>query len=301
MGSIADVRFGIKTGANEFFYVEDKTDIMKFEEIKNKIKNVKSFKSLQEIKDAGLRIVKNSKTDDYWLIESEFLKPVIKSPRESETIQINPNELKFRLIMCPKDRKDLEKSFLIQYIQWGEKEDFDKRPSTTNRNKWWDLGNRESCLFIVPCSFSDSFKVFENKNVLVDKRMYEGFCDSKKILVILNSFLFPLMMELGTRVGLGEGLLDVTVEEVQKIKIINPLLLREDIPLPKRKIGNVFEEAGIDPKRSIREQEPSPLEDRKILDDAVFDALDLTEEERKEVYWAVCELVKNRLEKAKSL
>lgn len=45
----------------------------------------------------------------------------------------------------------------------------------------------------------------------------------------------------------------------------------------------------------------SPLPDRKALDDIVFDALELTEDERKEVYWAVCELVKNRLEKAKSL
>jgi len=41
--------------------------------------------------------------------------------------------------------------------------------------------------------------------------------------------------------------------------------------------------------------------DRKALDDIVFDILGLTQEERKEVYWAVCELVKNRLEKAKSV
>jgi len=43
------------------------------------------------------------------------------------------------------------------------------------------------------------------------------------------------------------------------------------------------------------------LPDRKALDDIVFDILGLTEDERNEVYWAVCELVKNRLEKAKSL
>jgi len=43
------------------------------------------------------------------------------------------------------------------------------------------------------------------------------------------------------------------------------------------------------------------LPDRKALDDIVFDILGLTEEERKEVYRAVGELVKNRLEKAKSV
>lgn len=51
---------------------------------------------------------------------------------------------------------------------------------------------------------------------------------------------------------------------------------------------------------SIREQKPNPLSDRKAIDDIVFDILGLTEDERNEVYWAVCELVKNRLEKARS-
>lgn len=39
----------------------------------------------------------------------------------------------------------------------------------------------------------------------------------------------------------------------------------------------------------------------KTLDDVAFDILGLSEAERDEVYWAVCELVRNRLEKAKSV
>lgn len=49
------------------------------------------------------------------------------------------------------------------------------------------------------------------------------------------------------------------------------------------------------------EQKPNLTLVRKALDDIVFDALGLTEEERKEVYWAVAELVKNRLEKARNI
>ncbi len=48
-------------------------------------------------------------------------------------------------------------------------------------------------------------------------------------------------------------------------------------------------------------QKSNTLPDRKALDDIVFDALGLAEEERKEVYWAVAELVKARLEKARSV
>ena len=71
--------------------------------------------------------------------------------------------------------------------------------------------------------------------------------------------------------------------------------------LGKRKPLSVFEELGINPSKPIREQESDPLPDRAELDNIIFDELGLTEDERKEVYWSVCELVKQRLDKAKSL
>ncbi len=57
----------------------------------------------------------------------------------------------------------------------------------------------------------------------------------------------------------------------------------------------------MDPNKPIREQEPKPLPDRAELDNIIFNELGLTQDERKEVYWSVCELVKQRIDKAKSL
>jgi len=68
-----------------------------------------------------------------------------------------------------------------------------------------------------------------------------------------------------------------------------------------RPMYSLFNELNINPKQPIRSQKPDPLPDRKALDDVAFDTLGLTPAERDEVYWAVCELVKNRLEKAKSV
>lgn len=53
---------------------------------------------------------------------------------------------------------------------------------------------------------------------------------------------------------------------------------------------------GINPSGLIREQKPNSLLDHKELDDIVFDILGLTEDERNEVYWSGCGLVKKRLE-----
>ena len=63
----------------------------------------------------------------------------------------------------------------------------------------------------------------------------------------------------------------------------------------------VFDELGISPDKLIRDQEPNTLPDRAKLDNIIFDEPGLTPEERKEVYWSVCKLVKQRIDKAKSL
>ena len=80
--------------------------------------------------------------------------------------------------------------------------------------------------------------------------------------------------------------------------------LQQSIFVPfTRPVSNIFTECGIDPESEvpIAEQEPHPLPDRKALDDIVFDALGLTADERKEVYRAVCQLVWERISKARSI
>ena len=114
------------------------------------------------------------------------------------------------------------------------------------------------------------------------------------------------------RKGLGGGAVRLLVEDLRRAEIVvAPSLVQKkwrskieeliNAEFGKRRINSVFEELGINPARPIREQNPNPLPDRKALDDIVFDILGLTEDERQEVYWAVCELVKNRLEKARSV
>jgi HKD family nuclease len=114
---------------------------------------------------------------------------------------------------------------------------------------------------------------------------------------------------LAGRKNMGEGVLLMYGPEISQLLIIHPeiyedkekdLLLKFN-KLTQRLPNSIFTEFGFDPNKPIREQEPNPLPDRKALDDIVFDTLGLTKEERKEVYYAVAEFVKNRLEKARSV
>jgi len=285
---------------------------MKFSEIKHKIKNLGNFKSLKEIKKASLRIMRNTKTGDYWLIEKEFLKPVIKSPRECKSILIKPEDLKYKVLMVHKSKEELKGKKVLDYIKWGEKQGYHKRPTCKSRVKWYDLGKRKDALLILPAKIGEKYGIFYNPNRYVEDKVIYGIPSLKEdtikpLFIILNSFITRLSVEINTRQLTGAQAIsdvDVNVWEniiIPKIGLVNNVNQKLIEKFLLRPTKSIFTELGFDPLKPIREQEPNPLPDRKVLDDIVFDALGLTKEERKEVYWAVAELVKNRLEKAKSV
>ncbi|HOP78654.1 MAG TPA: Eco57I restriction-modification methylase domain-containing protein [Thermogutta sp.] len=253
LGDIAEVRRGFTTGANEFFYLDEE-----------KIRQ--------------------------WGIEEEFLKPVIKSPRECRSIVIKPEDLKFKIFMCHKEKSELRGTNALEYIKWGESEGFHKRPSCRGRQRWWDLGDRRAPPIVSPSSISGFYRAFLNDaRVLIDKRLYEVIPNAggaRELAVSLNCTLTTLFLELGSRIGLGEGLLDMTVYEVANCLTLGPFLVK-DVPLFNRPVQEV--------ECEIRQP------DRRALDDIVFDVLGLTAGEREAAYEAVVNLVRARLEKARSV
>ncbi|MFP4394041.1 MAG: Eco57I restriction-modification methylase domain-containing protein, partial [Anaerolineales bacterium] len=276
LGDVAEVRFGIKTGANDFFYLEP----------------------LGPGSQPGLLRVCNGAG---WEgeIEEEFLQPAIKSPRESRMIMLDPTQLRYRLFMCHKSREELKDTKALTYIVWGETQNYHKRPSCRGRRFWWSLpGDESSSLLHFNYLINEVGRTFVGDCLASDN--FHEISLSKEHATFLNSSIFFLFQLLIGRANFGGGLLKIQTYELQKV----PILL--DLPFaiqPTTSINTIYTECGIDPDSDIpiAEQEPHPLPDRKALDDLVFDALDLTANERREVYCAVCQLVWDRLHKAKSV
>ncbi|MBN1763006.1 MAG: hypothetical protein JW878_08045 [Methanomicrobia archaeon] len=115
--------------------------------------------------------------------------------------------------------------------------------------------------------------------------------------------------EIGGRLpGGGGGPLDLDVKMVESLltldpsKIAKPQLqkLSEAFDsLLQREISSVFEELGAETSEEVSLDKVKP--DRRELDEAVFAILGLTEAEQLEVYKAVVDLVRSRIEKAKSV
>ncbi len=152
------------------------------------------------------------------------------------------------------------------------------------------------------CHYNASDLPFEHNFYGIDSRETG---EEKLLCSILNSSLSYFLIEILGRRGLGGGairLVRVDLLNFPLLKVSNDKeLVNIFDKISGREIKSVFEELGINPGKPIREQEPKPLLDRTELDNIIFDELGLTHEERKEVYWSVCELVKQRIDKAKSL
>lgn len=300
LGDIAEVRFGIKTGANEFFYLEP------------------TGKPAPE----GLVRLRNGAGWEGFL-EEEFLKPVVKSPREIKTILIRPEDLRYKVFMCHLSKAELKKlgkTRALEYIRWGELQGYNERPTCKSRERWWDLGTREIGQSACMMSFNDRHPFWANEIALCDARLYDIYISEqtlKDAIKVLNSTYLAMFIELTGRANLGEGALDFKVYEAAQLPVVDSSLLtptqRERLErafdeMSKREIKSIFEELGLPkPNRDYSNIYPEDisldkvLPDRKELDRVVFEALGLTEEGQLEVYRAVVELVKNRLVKARSV
>jgi len=276
---IAEVRFGIKTGANEFF------------------------------------IISRAKAE-LLMIEKEFLVPILKSPRECRSIQVDPHTLPNLLFYCHKEKDELYGTNALKYIEWGEESEivdgeetraFQLRPSTRNRKRWYSVEKIEGNSYWGK-ELRERLAVFHSENALLaDCRLYVSNLNLAQI-GYLNSTMSVFIDEtLGRQLGGGGGPRSVMVYEIQNLIVVdsNRLINSEQVShrfqnMAHREILDFVRELGFNRDQDIRQQKPNPLPDRKALDDIIFDELGLTPEERNEVYWATAELVKQRLDKAGS-
>jgi len=280
---VAEVRFGIKTGANEFFYLTE-----------GEIKRRKIEKEFWMHRDEKGNWVPNY---------------VIKSPRECKSIVIKAEDLKYRVLMIHKDKKKLKGKNILKYIEEGERKGFDKRPTCESREKWYDLGHQTPSDGIWFKAFNDRFLAPQNiERSFSSDRFYAVYLKNKilknRLFLYLNSTLPILIVELFGRVSLGEGALDnmtyeaasMFVLDVRKEFTVDGRMFKE---LMYRPMETVFIELGASSPEEVSLEKVKP--DRRELDKIIMgEILGLAEEEQLEVYRAVIDLVKSRIEKAKS-
>ena len=273
-------------------------------------------------------------------IEAGWLRPVIKSPREIRTLRVRLEDLRYLVLMPPEDvREAMDKGRkpplsrypkASAYIRWGEKRHYPDRPTCRSRKWWWDLGEQDQPPVVLNKGINDRHFVTLNSQAFCDQQVYEMLMPhnySEVVASCLNWTGTAVFWEQYGRRNFGEGVLWIAVYETSKVLTVTPLYIQKQTEhllaafdrLASRPIRSIFEELGFelcrrrqcdDPEHPYEHVQPEALTlehvkqaspDRFELDRVVFDVLNLTDEERLEVYRAVVGLVKDRLVKARSV
>ena len=326
LSEVAEVRFGIKTGANDFFYLE----VLPYRPVCPLCGEVhQEALTLEEERAFWLRgerppkealvAVRNGLGWEGYL-EAAVLRPVFKSPREAPTLTVEVGDLKRVFLPTSGDYSTLP-PHARAYVNYGEKVPVEVArgrnrgqtlvgiPSLSTvrgRRPWWWLGEWPEAKAVLPMFEQARKYAFWNPHhAAIDNALYlvlpRPESDLQRLLLALNSSLFALFKELLARPPEGLGALQIKVHQYEEMLLPAPKLLPQPNPtimeaFLTRPIRNFWEEVGLTPPDFAGP--PSPLPDRKALDDQVFDALGLSEEERQEVYRETARLVWERIARA---
>ncbi len=328
LGDIAEVRFGIKTGANDFFYLEP---------IGMTVAQVTQL-AAQNPK-APVRV----RNGAGWVgeIEAGFLKPMLFSLKEAPSVRPDPRLFRFCAFVCRLSETQLRRdgfTLALAYIHWGAKQRVKLKhggettlpqvPSLRNRDFWYALPEQQPPDFISNRFVGERFVFLQGGDFLVCDVFFVGYLrtpdDRTVISALLNSTSTALVADILARKTYGIGVAYLYGPEISGLLIPHPSSLtpsqRERLlfafeQMASRKVKSIFEELGFQLCRQRRCEHPEHpyefvdpqaltldqvLPDRRALDEVVFEVLGLTEEEQEEVYRAVVQLVKDRLRKAKS-
>jgi type I restriction enzyme M protein len=273
---LADIRRGVTTGINQFFHV-------------------------------------TPEVARHWGIEEEFLVPIVTSLKEIDKPVIDPEVLKYRLFKCQMSKEELRKSGrmgALRYIEHGESQRTSGRgrvgragvpypdvPSVRSRERWFDVGDRESGHMVVNRFVGERFFFpVNNKGVLASDTFFEiRFRDASSASMyeaLVNTTLVYLFAELTGRITWTQGVLYLYGPEISALLVPDPGCIPPDA---QRRIVRAFDRLLERPIYPISRE--VQLGDRRELDGLVLEALGLDPNQYlSSVYDGLVELVSERMQ-----
>jgi methylase of polypeptide subunit release factors len=325
LSQMADVRFGVKTGANDFFYLKQH-DPTAGNESSSEVFEMRRLDELASVRRGMttganeffyLRLVSTASDESpaptmmedgagrRHMLEPAYLAPVIFSLKEISGILLDgwkPSRFFFR---CSGSKLDLQDTAALNYIQQGERDGYNLRPTCASREPWYALArDLKPAPLIFPSKVGERWIVAINKaGVYEDKKLYgimpRGDVSIELLAALMNSTWARYYSEMTCRQMTGaQAIADIDVAVAERILLPDPTMISDELQrrllsalgcLAARPIGSLFKEV--------------ELQDRRHLDELVLTAIGFDDEgERGEVlnrlYHAVSRLVRARISRS---
>ena len=302
---VAEVKFGLKTGADDFFILEDVSNKLSEIEFQYAVNRPKKMETLEKL---GVIAVMNG-FNELWLIEKEFIQPLLSSSKDVNKYVISSQDVPYSVFICNKDKNTLEKDypFAYKYIKVGERNSINQRPSCANRAIWYDLGIKKLPDMSFNYMINDFGKTFLGK-VFASSNLHCIFVKTENIKTIhyfLNSTISWFFQQLVIRANFGDGVGKLQTNELAIFPVLGAGLEKLEIDLGKTRgykeeLGGNLEEF-VSPK-SLTSINPERLK----LDDKILELFGYTNKKEREkilleLYQQTYGLIEQRLKKSKSL
>ena len=213
LSKMANVRFGVKTGANEFFYVNEEQGA-RGKERRAKDEGQRESRLLPLADVASVRrgittganeffylskagagtktkatptsrargsnnrfMVVRDSAGEQREIEADLLTPVVFSLKEIPGILLERIEARRMLFNCSLTPNELAGTRALEYIESGERSGYHRRPTCSNREPWYSVARgMKPAPLIFPSKVGERWLVALNRaRVFEDKKLYGVF------------------------------------------------------------------------------------------------------------------------------
>lgn len=171
LGQIATVRYGFKSGCDDFFVMEDISQDALTEEKDPTAFRLRYRCPRKPVVDGEVRIVRSGDGSEH-PIEAEFLVPEVHSLMHIDRVQVRAKTIWHRLLVVSKPKSALKGTHVLRYIHFGERETFgtkittNNRPSCSGRVHWYDVGDVPTGRVVLPKLVQYRHIISWNKNQL---------------------------------------------------------------------------------------------------------------------------------------
>ncbi len=141
LSQLAEIRRGVTSGADDFFFVRDVTD----DEIQKHSEGLppenpaiaRPFRQKWGISPKDTKQIRVVEAGDgsRHLIEARYLEPEVHSLMEIDSVEIDPSKLARKILLVSDPAEKLKGTHVLKYIKWGEREGFDQGTTCANRAK----------------------------------------------------------------------------------------------------------------------------------------------------------------------
>lgn len=144
LGEICQIKRGVTTGRDDFFYVRDVTD-----EYLSKYKESHEFQEevgypRRDFSNGRVRLVKCGEGQgELKPIESAYLEPEVHSLMEISRYSVKSSDCSRKILLVGDPKSDLEDTYVGDYIEWGERQGYHEGSTCAARasdsRAWYDL------------------------------------------------------------------------------------------------------------------------------------------------------------------